>query len=264
MILLHKIYYYNLIKRYTNYYMISSTSTSTNTNTNTGATPSITSNQAIHSPTLSYLTFKESHPSRDKSTKETRSATKLLRKSSIYLKNKFYHHTKQRHKSLFNSLTLRNRKKKRQKNSSVPITHNLQELENKNRLLYQQEGKFILQQPPIIITQYPPKPLKYSPVEFILPETTTTTVNDKKRRRLSLPLLKLSSTNLIQRQKSESNILIIHSTAEEPVQQRLLQENSFITQLHCSLNKQWNKLISNMTKPQSKKKKKGKSPLLYT
>lgn len=141
--------------------------------------------------------------------------------------------------------------------------HPLIDLNNSNHII----------QPPII-TQYPPKPLKYSPVEPLPDEyehagnidsNHVINSNSKSRKalhRLSLPLLKLTAASQsqggierreINRRRSDSDLL----NQEHPQQQQQLSTH---TSLLHSLSKQWNKLICTCkSKKYSTKKEKVRS-----
>lgn len=102
-----------------------------------------------------------------------------------------------------------------------------------------------------IITQYPPKPLKYSPVEP-LPEdesSNSASLHHKKKtlQRLSLPLLKLTAQQqqdqTIQRRRSGSDLLNRNLVVEKPS----------YSMLH-SISKKWNELLSTCIKRGVKKK----------
>lgn len=202
-----------------------------------------------------------------------RLAGDLLRKSSLYLRNKFNNtpeHEEQHPASRFHSWNLKKKKRKDVEDvfkdsaiqtqlSKVVIntTINLEQHQHQQ----QQEPEHIPSitinpiQPPII-TQYPPKPLKYSPVEP-LPDirqqdddddedddNASITYNKKRYgplHRLSLPLLKWTAQQqqqqpAIQRRRSDSDLLEKTPTAS----------------VFHSISKQWQKLLYNCSS--SKKK----------
>ncbi|GAN00896.1 hypothetical protein MAM1_0003c00322 [Mucor ambiguus] len=226
-----------------------------------------------------------------------RSAGDLLRKSSLYLRNKFnegFHHNthleqQQQHTedqhgaSRFNSWTLKKKKKRQNahnvfKNKSpsstcipsppspptqqqqlskiaINTTINIQPLNHANN---KSNSKNPIQPP--IITQYPPKPLKYSPVEPLPDDddngnsSTGAALHYKKSKtlhRLSLPLLKLTaqqqqqqpSNNTLQRRRSDSDLL----------NRNLVVEKTSHSMLH-SISKKWNKLLSTCIQRGVKKK----------
>ncbi|GAA5812032.1 hypothetical protein MFLAVUS_005481 [Mucor flavus] len=111
-------------------------------------------------------------------------------------------------------------------------------------------------QPPII-TQYPPKPLKYSPVEPLPAEAYAgsdqhnNTSNRNTLKRLSLPLLKLTaasqaatSGNTLHRRRSDSDLL------NQPTNQ---PNHTFFR----SLSKRWNKLLTTCKSKRIKNKRNG-------
>lgn len=179
----------------------------------------------------------------------------MLRKSSLYLRNKFNNTSEEQPRaSRFHSWTLKNKKKKRKdaqnvfKDSAIQpqlskvvinTTINLEQQTSEN-LPFTTTNPI---QPPII-TQYPPKPLKYSPVEP-LPDISQQDDDDasithhKKRygalHRLSLPLLRLTAQQqqpIIQRRRSDSDLL----------------EKAPTTSVFHSLSKQWQKLLYTCSK----------------
>ncbi|KAL9545690.1 hypothetical protein MBANPS3_007026 [Mucor bainieri] len=226
-----------------------------------------------------------------------RSAGDLLRKSSLYLRNKFnegFHHNThleqqqqqqqmqhiedQHGASLFNSWTLKKKSKRRNahdvfKNKSLssasipspPSPHtqqrqqlskiainttiNIQPLNHANN---KSNSKNPIQPP--IITQYPPKPLKYSPVEPLPDDddngnsSTGAALHYKKSKtlhRLSLPLLKLTAQQQQQQQQqqSSSNTLQRRRSDSDLLNRDLVVEKTSHSMLH-SISKKWNKLLS--------------------
>ncbi|CAO3649900.1 unnamed protein product [Mucor hiemalis] len=247
------------------------------------------------------------------STRRSKSAGNLLRKSSVYLKNKFNHHhhlstiEQQQHTTttttttnnnipksstnttLFNSIK---KKKKSYKPAQdifqVPNTNQPQEqTQHLSKIainttinigsmnyhplidLNSNNTNHIIQPP--IITQYPPKPLKYSPVEPLPDEyeyagnidNNVINSNSRSRKalhRLSLPLLKLTAASQsqgerreINRRRSDSDLL------NEPQQQQQQQLSTTHTSLLHSIGKQWNKLICTCKSKKYSKKEKGRS-----
>ncbi|KAI9486853.1 MAG: hypothetical protein EXX96DRAFT_550855 [Benjaminiella poitrasii] len=147
-----------------------------------------------------------------------------------------------------------------------------QKLREKSMLIPQQQeitGHNFIVQPPII-TQYPPKPLKYSPIEPLLTENADyyrfhydhAGTENKKRR--SLPLLHLTlHSRTLEKRRSDSIVL----NEQEPILLIPPEEtsmNTLISHVQHSLNKQWNKFLStcqlNNTTPS--KRKQEKSPLI--
>ncbi|EPB87870.1 hypothetical protein HMPREF1544_05277 [Mucor circinelloides 1006PhL] len=231
-----------------------------------------------------------------------RSAGDLLRKSSLYLRNKFnegFHHNthleQQQHiedqhgASLFNSWTLKKKKKRRNaqdvfQNSAASIslppslpptqqqlskiaintTINIQPLNHTNN---KSNSKNPIQPP--IITQYPPKPLKYSPVEPLPDDDDDANNNDngnsstgaalhykksKTLHRLSLPLLKLTAQQQQQQQQQQSeNTLQRRRSDSDLLNRDLVVEKTSHSMLH-SISKKWNKLLSTCIQRGVKKK----------
>ena len=111
-------------------------------------------------------------------------------------------------------------------------------------------------QPPII-TQYPPKPLKYSPVEP-LPEdegSNSASLHHKKKtlQRLSLPLLKLTAQQQQQQQQQQEQIIQRRRSSSDLLNRNLVVEKSSHPMLH-SISKKWNELVSTCIKRGVKKK----------
>lgn len=129
----------------------------------------------------------------------TRSAAKnLLRKSSLYLRTKFHDHRPWRGKT---------------KPNESPIS-------------------------PPIITQYPPKPLHYSPVEPLPPETNSDMSHHARLHRVSLPLLKFTTVQHTQRRRRSDSDDFLQQPTTLSSQPPKVQ--STFTSL---LSKKWNQLI---------------------
>lgn len=146
-----------------------------------------------------------------------RSASNLLRKSSLYLRNKFNQNKPvDSRASLFHSWTLKNRNNNALSKIAIHTTIPIAKPEQSSI-----PHPF---QPPVI-TQYPPKPLKYSPVEP-LPEE----IHHKSFHSLSLPLFTHHTKN-VQRARSDTE----------------LQSNNR-SLVFKSLSRKWNKLIDTFKK----------------
>lgn len=204
---------------------------------------------------------------------ESRSSADVIHgKSSVYLRNKInddgFHNTPQtvvqqieqpRASTIFNSWTLKRKKKFHlpaqdifdPNNETPPLSKiAINTTININHTNTAADQNII--QPPVI-TQYPPKPLKYSPVEP-LPSYASTPGTESSRRktlqRFSLPLLKLttaaaattSNPRSIQRRRSDSDLLN---------QQQPQTTNT----LFRSISKRWNKLLCTCKKRGVRKKK---------
>ncbi|KAI7892072.1 uncharacterized protein EV154DRAFT_203340 [Mucor mucedo] len=195
----------------------------------------------------------------DTASKQSEKPRDLQRKSSVHLRNKFndgFHHHPQteqqieqpRASTLFNSWTLK-RKKKFHHVPTQDITFNQSEDEPLSKIaihttihmnpVNHQPAASVIQPP--VITQYPPKPLKYSPVEplptYAGTDTDTSHTTNTRRKtlqRLSLPLLKLTASSqparTIQRRRSDSDLL---NQPTPPVTKNLFR----------SISKRWSKLI---------------------
>ncbi|CAO3612110.1 unnamed protein product [Mucor fragilis] len=230
-----------------------------------------------------------------------RSAGDLLRKSSLFLRNKFnegFHHNthveqqQQQHSedqhgaSLFNSWTLKKKNKRRNahdvfKNNSLssasissppsPPTHQRQQQLSKiainttiniqplNHANNKSNSKNPIQPP--IITQYPPKPLKYSPVEPLPDDddngnsSTGAALHYKKSKtlhRLSMPLLKLTAQQQQQQQQSDKTLQRRRSDSDL-LDRNLVVDKTSHSMLH-SISKKWNKLLSTCIQRGVKKK----------
>lgn len=189
----------------------------------------------------------------------------------MYLRNKFndgFHHNTQtvqqieqpRASTIFNSWTLKKKKKfhipaqdifnnNEQPLSKISINTTINISPN-NNYATNIDGNNIIQPP--VITQYPPKPLKYSPVEPLEDEYAGTATNQqqsqsnrrKTLQRLSLPLLRLTAASqpnrAIQRRRSDSDLLN--------------QQQSSNNNLFHSISKKWNKLLCTCKKRGAKKK----------
>ncbi|KAG1057001.1 hypothetical protein G6F43_001133 [Rhizopus delemar] len=97
---------------------------------------------------------------------------------------------------------------------------------------------------PLVITHYPPKPLRYSPVEPLPEQNHNESRKSKTLHRLSIPLLKMTAAlqqhennNTRSRRRSDSDV--VYTTEQE--------NNSF-------LSKKWNKFVSTWKKGLKKKK----------
>lgn len=185
----------------------------------------------------------------------------IRRSSSSSLNNRFHHNTQQieqpRAAAIFNSWTLKKKKKFHNRhvqemfdeplskiaiNTTISISPNINTQYTDNMI-----------QPPII-TQYPPKPLKYSPVEPLPAEAYAGTdqhnhtSNRNTLKRLSLPLLKLTAASqaatTLHRRRSDSDLL------NQPTNQ---QNHTFFR----SLSKRWNKLLTTCKSKRIKNKKNG-------
>lgn len=213
----------------------------------------------------------------------------------MYLRNKFnegFHHNthleqeqqqQQQHTedqhgaSLFNSWTLKKKKKRQNahtvfKNKSlstasipssplspptqqqlskiaINTTINIQPLNHANN---KSNSKNPIQPP--IITQYPPKPLKYSPVEPLPDDddddngnsSTGAALHYKKSKtlhRLSLPLLKLTAQQQQQQPSDNSHTLQRRRSDSDLLNRNLVVEKTSHSMLH-SISKKWNKLLS--------------------
>ncbi|KAI8989566.1 hypothetical protein BDB01DRAFT_848727 [Pilobolus umbonatus] len=187
-----------------------------------------------------------------------RSAGDLIRKSSSYIRSRFIEGSKsteaqleQSRASMFNSWSLKRKKKNsrsdrdyiyRDSNSSLPTpSYQLSKVAIRTTIIIPSYNyadntnthyTTTTVQPPVI-THYPPKPLKYSPIEP-LPEYTGTT--KKLLHRLSMPLLKLTTHNnentrhVIERRRSDSDVLNRQNNGN----QKTLFEN---------MTRTWNRLL---------------------
>ncbi|RCI03381.1 hypothetical protein CU098_012665, partial [Rhizopus stolonifer] len=164
-----------------------------------------------------------------------RSAVDLLRKSSMYLKSKFYDD-----ESIFHSWAMKRRKSQKPREAlplskvAINTTINLKKKDRQqhdNASMYhhhhqQQPNTSHLIQPPVI-TQYPPKPLVYSPVEPLVDNNP----QEKTLHRLSMPLMKLTAIQqdkAVKKRRSDSDLL-----------DQAIAKPSVIH----SLSKTWNKLL---------------------
>ncbi|KAI9265357.1 hypothetical protein EDC94DRAFT_604632 [Helicostylum pulchrum] len=182
----------------------------------------------------------------------------IRRSSSL---NRFHDNTQQieqpRAETIFNSWTLKKKKKFHNRHvkeiieepplSKIAINTTISISPNNINNQYTDN---MIQAP--IITQYPPKPLKYSPVEPLPAEayagSDQHTRNRNTLKRLSLPLLKLTAAsqtttagNTLHRRRSDSDLLN--------------QQNQSNHTFFRSLSKRWNKLLNSCKSKRIKNKK---------
>ncbi|CAO3699986.1 unnamed protein product [Rhizopus stolonifer] len=175
--------------------------------------------------------------------KRRRSAGDLIRKSSAYLKNKKWNEPL--------TWTL-----KRKKNSPPPVqdifpnapTKKLSKVainatismapSHSNQSTDIMEG---IQ--PLVITHYPPKPLKYSPVEP-LPDTSPeyTEKKSKTLHRLSIPILRMTAA--LHQHENDNNM---RRRSDSDIVYNAEENSSF-------LSKKWNKLVSTWKKTLKKRR----------
>ncbi|KAI9348350.1 hypothetical protein BD770DRAFT_164820 [Pilaira anomala] len=155
-------------------------------------------------------------------------ASKIFNSWTLKKKKKFHNNNNNRHvQEIFNEPLSNNNNNNNNNTLSIPpsLHHQHHQYDNNN----------MIQTP--IITQYPPKPLKYSPVEP-LPDTSAVDHSRNTLKRLSLPLLKLTAATQQQQQQQQS----LHRRRSDS---DLLNQQQSNKTFFCSLSKRWNKLLLN-------------------